>query len=71
MLLIIRMVAWAGLFLSISLGGLLFCGAIRESKSAPQEAAVGAIFATVFIGLYILTRCVDQFLEAAERVRKN
>lgn len=65
------MVVWAGLFLAVACGGLLFCNALSRSQSAPQEAAAGAIFATVFIALYILARCVDSFLENADRAREK
>ncbi len=68
---VLRMGAWAALFLAVGCGGLLFCAALGKAQSAPQEAALGAVFATVFVALYVLTRCVDQVLDGAERVRSG
>ena len=52
-------------------GGLLFLEAIASAKSAPQEAAAGAVYSTIFIGLYILARCVEKLTAALERTRSR
>ena len=39
---------------------LLFFGALVEATGAPQEAAAGAVFATVFIGAYVFARIVEK-----------
>lgn len=69
LLAIIGIVAWALLFFAMACGGLLFCSAIGRSESAPQDAAAGAIFSTIFIGLYISVRCIEKILQGVERVR--
>jgi len=68
---IVSLVAWACLFLAVACGGLLFCGSLSKAQSAPQEAALGAVFSTVFIGLYIIIRCVEKFAASLERLRSK
>jgi|GEM_PF-7001073 len=69
LLAIIGIVAWALLFFAVACGGLLFCSSLGRSESAPQEAAAGAIFSTIFIGLYISVRCIEKILQGVERVK--
>lgn len=64
--------SWIMLFIAITLGGMLFCSAImKKDNSAVQEAAAGAIFSTVFIGLYILTRCLEKVCTIVDRLHRG
>ena len=65
---LVGVVAWAGLLAATALGGLLFVVAVAASKSAPQEAAAGAIFSTFFIGTYVFVRCVEKLIAGYERI---
>ena len=53
----------------VGVGGVLFCSSLRAANSAVQEAAAGAVFATFFLGMYVLVRCVEKFLLSAEQLR--
>ena len=49
---------------AIGVGLLLFIAGISAAQSAPQEAAAGAIFATLFIAAYVLARSVEKVVRA-------
>ena len=49
---------------AIGVGLLLFITGISAAQSAPQEAAAGAIFATLFIAAYVLARSVEKVVRA-------
>jgi hypothetical protein len=66
---LVGLVVWCVLFCAIALGGLAFVAALGEARSAPQEAAAGAVFSTGFIGLYVLARCVEKGLAAVVQLR--
>jgi hypothetical protein len=66
---IIRMVVYSGLLLCILFGGLLFRMNLQDSRSHPETAAIAAVYATNFIALYIVARCIEKFLNSAERAR--
>jgi len=66
---VVSIAAWGCLLLAVGCGGLLFCSSLGKATSAPQEAALGAVFSTVFIGLYIFVRCVEKVLASLERLR--
>jgi hypothetical protein len=40
------------------LASVWFFSAYREAESAIQQAAVGAIYAAVCVGPYVITKCV-------------
>jgi hypothetical protein len=65
----VSIVPWLLLFAAVGVGGLLFISALGSAKNGVQEAALGAVFSTAFIGLYVLARCVEKVLAAAERMR--
>ena len=60
-------VAWGVLLMVTALGGVTFVLMIMGSKSAPQEAAVGAMFSTAFIGSYVGMRCIEKMIAGYER----
>lgn len=60
--------AWVALMLAMLLGGVLFILALRSANGAPQEAAAGAVFSTVFIGLYVLVRCVEKIIAGVTKI---
>lgn len=57
-------VAWLLLGMSSLLVGFMFFVAVRVAKSAMQEAAAGAVAATMLILGYVLARCVEKFINA-------
>lgn len=72
LLLVVRMTTWVALFLAVGCGGLLYCAALgRRDNTVIMEAALGATFSTIFIGLYILTRCIDQLLDGVDKFRSK
>lgn len=68
---IIRMATYGALLICIVFGGLLFRIALQDSRSYPETAAIAATFATNFIAFYIVARCVEKFLDSAERAKKG
>lgn len=66
---ILGIVAWGLLLVVILGGGLLFMVSLGKANNAPQEAAIGAVFSTAFIGLYILARCVEKILAGVQRMQ--
>jgi DNA-directed RNA polymerase subunit RPC12/RpoP len=66
---IVGLVVWGLVTFAMCSGSLVFLGAMREAKSAPQEAAIGAVFSTIFIALYVLARCIEKIIDAVERLR--
>jgi Zn-finger nucleic acid-binding protein len=65
--------AWAPVVIGLSFGVLgmltlsgtmLFLLTLSAAKSAPQEAAAGAIFAALFIAGYIITRSIEKVVLA-------
>ena len=65
---IIGIVVWGLLMLAVGGGGLLFLATLGKANGAPQEAAAGAIFSTIFIALYVVARCVEKVIAAIERL---
>ena len=63
----LAMVAWGILLLAVTGGGLLFFLSISKAQGAVQEASLGAMFSTVFIGLYVAVRCVEKIISGLER----
>jgi hypothetical protein len=49
------------------LGGCCFVRAVSGANGAPQEAAAGAVFATVFIGAYVFARIVEKICNLVAR----
>ncbi len=69
---VLSFAAWIMLFGSVLLGGLLFCSSIsKKDISAIQEAAAGAVFSTVFIGLYVLARCLEKVCTIVDRLHRG
>ncbi len=64
MVAILHTMIWFMLLLAVGLGGLTFLAALGQAKSAPQEAALGAVFSTCFIGAYVFVRCIEKSLTA-------
>lgn len=56
-----QFIAWLFCFGVLMVGGFLFVSALAGATGAPQEAAAGAVFATVFIGAYVFARIVEKF----------
>lgn len=56
----IQFVAWLVCSGGLLVGGLIFASGLFEANGAPQEAAVGAICATIFIGAYVFARIVEK-----------
>jgi hypothetical protein len=65
----IGMAAWGVLFVAVLCGGVLFATEVGQVRSAPEQAAFGVTFSTGFIGLYVLVRCFEKFLDGIDRVR--
>ncbi len=65
------MVAWGLLLLAIGGGGAFFLLTVVSANGAPQEAAAGAIFSTIFIGLYVIVRCIEKLTAAIERMQSK
>jgi len=68
---IVGIVPWVLLFVIITAGGLLFVMSLAKATSAAQEAANGVVFSTIFIGLYIFTRCVEKVVAGVDRIQTN
>ena len=71
-----KLPGWASLTITVVysvLGGLTllwtaaFWQALGSATSAPQEAAVGAVFSTMFIAGYVLARCAEKTVRALAR----
>lgn len=71
-----RLPGWASLTITVvySVLGVLallwtaaFWQALGSATSAPQEAAVGAVFSTMFIAGYVLARCAEKTVRALAR----
>jgi hypothetical protein len=64
-------VAW-GILLCYTIGsGFVFLTALKQAESAIQEAALGAVFSTGFIGLYIVVRCVEKVIAGLDQLLPN
>lgn len=64
-------VAW-GVLLCYTVGsGLVFLTALKQAESAIQEAALGAVFSTGFIGLYVVARCVEKVIAGLDQLLPN
>ena len=50
------MVLWLICIAVIFLGGLLFTVALMRAENVAEEGAAGAVFATFFVGAYIIAR---------------
>jgi hypothetical protein len=68
---IVSMVAWGLLLVAILGGGLVFMASLGNANGAPQETALGAVFSTAFIGLYILVRCVEKIIAGIDRMQSK
>jgi len=60
---LIQKVAWMVCAVVVVLGGLLFLGSLGQAETAIQQASAGAMFSTIFIGVYILARCIEKFVK--------
>lgn len=60
---VIQKLAWAICAIVIVLGGLFFWLGLSEAKTDIAIAALGVVVSTLFIGVYILARCVEKFLK--------
>jgi drug/metabolite transporter (DMT)-like permease len=58
----VQKLAWAICAIVVVLGGLLFFAMLNAAETAIQVASAGAMFSTIFIGVYIIARCVEKFL---------
>lgn len=65
------MLVWVALFMAIVFVGMRFESLLGKATSAIQEASLAAMCCTVFIGLYILARCVDQFLAGFQQLQSK
>jgi hypothetical protein len=63
----IQCIAWLICLGVLVIGGLLFCLALADANGAPQQMAAGAVFATCFIGAYVLARIVEKICNLMER----
>jgi hypothetical protein len=63
----IQCIAWLICLGVLVIGGLLFCLALADANGAPQQEAAGAVFATCFIGAYVLARIVEKICNLMER----
>ncbi len=61
--------AWLLLLPAVVVCGVLFVAALKDANGAPQEAAIGAVFSTILIGLYVAVRCVEKLAAVVERVQ--
>ena len=70
---VLKLPKWASIVIRLSylllgmftLGALaLFVLSIGNATGAPQEAAAGAIFSSLFIAAYILARCIEKMVRA-------
>jgi DNA-directed RNA polymerase subunit RPC12/RpoP len=68
---IVGLASWGLLLIVILVGGLLFVTSLGKADTAIQEAALGAVFSTVFIGLYIAVRCIEKILIAVDRLQSK
>jgi hypothetical protein len=68
---IVALAVWGLLALAICGGSVVFVATLGSANGAPQEAAAGAIFSTIFIALYVLARCVEKITGAVERFRSK
>ena len=59
-------VVWGLLFLGVGGGALVFIGSVRAAQNYVHEAALGAMFSTIFIGAYIATRCLEKIANTFE-----
>jgi hypothetical protein len=59
-------ITWLLLLSATVIGLAVFTLAISNAKSAPQEASIGAIFSTGFLGCYIAARCVEKLAKLAD-----
>jgi predicted Zn finger-like uncharacterized protein len=66
---IINLAVWGLLLVAVGFVGLAFLGSLSNANGAPQEAAIGAVCSTFFIGLYIAARCIEKLAAAIERMR--
>jgi hypothetical protein len=59
----IQKLVWSICAVVVVLGGLLFLGSLGQAETAIQQASAGAMFSTIFIGVYILARCIEKFVK--------
>ena len=68
---LVGMVTWGLLLLTVTGGGCLFVLLTGKADNAIQQASIGAIFSTVFIGLYVGARCIEKIVTAVERTQQK
>ena len=67
----LQRVAWFICFLVVVIGGLAFFASLSQAETVMQEAAAGAIFSTIFIGAYILARCIEKSASVYTQQQKD
>ena len=63
----IQLVAWILCFGVLAVGGVYFVIGVAGANGAPQEAAVGALVSTVFIGAYVFARLIEKICNLIAR----
>lgn len=53
-------VVWSLLAVGIAIGFVVLLAMLNKAQSAIQEAAIAALCACMFIGLYVIVRSVDK-----------
>lgn len=59
--------AWCLLLGAVAVVGLLFFADLSHNPGASQQAAIGATYSTILIGLYIAVRCAEKIAGVIER----
>lgn len=59
----IQKLVWSICAIVVVLGGLFFWLGLSEAKTDIAIAALGVVVSTVFIGVYILARCIEKFVK--------
>jgi hypothetical protein len=68
---VIAVAVWVLLLVAVTIGGCLFLVKVGEAKDALFQCAAAAIASTVFVGLYIATRCLEKILGGVDRIRRR
>ncbi len=55
-----QIILWSTCVLVVLIGMVLFTRAFLKAETASDEAAAAAVFATFFIGAYVLARCGEK-----------
>lgn len=64
---IVAVVAWSLLLAAVFVGGIVFLTGLNRTASAIQDAALAAVTAATFVGLYVAARCVAEIAAYIDR----